>query len=158
MKKLIFTVIVAVSLSLSASSQIAYPTNQNAIGNFESNFTNVSNVKWVVQETFTKAFFTQGGRNFQAYYDVAGDFIGTTNEVDMEDLPLFVKRAVEKNYSDYKVQDAFELVTQNTSAYFISIENDFNKLVLKVENGAISVYDKSAKKIVGKDLNVVSGL
>ena len=145
MKKLLFTALVAVSLSATAFSQDVASTDQRIVDNFEATYTDATKVEWVSTENFTKALFIQNGHNFSAYYNPSGEFMATTSQVDLKEVPTFVKIILAKKYSDYNVTQAFELMSDDETAYFIAGENETQKIVLKVQDGTVSVFDKTAK-------------
>ena len=60
MKKLLFTALTAVTLSLGAFAQ---NVDQNAVNNFDATFMEASNVQWISKENFTKASFIQDDKN-----------------------------------------------------------------------------------------------
>ena len=84
-------------------------------------------------------------KTYEAFFNLQGDLIATTNRMDLEDIPMYVKKVVTKKYSQYKVNEAFELVSDDEVAYIIFVENMNEKLTLKVDDSGLSVYSKTEK-------------
>ncbi len=145
MKKLIFAALIAVSVSASAFATDVNKIDAMAVENFQSTFLGASNVEWTSKEAFTKASFLQNGKKVEVFYNLDGEFIATTTEVSMNEVPTFVKRIFEKNYSDYDVKEAFKFIANEKENYFISAENDKENIVLQAQGGLFSVYSRTAK-------------
>ncbi len=145
MKKLLFSALIAVSISTGSFAQDVIANNQKAIDNFESLFSGASNVAWVAKEKLTIASFVQDQSKVEVFYNPDGDLIATTKEVKMDDLPTFAKRIISKKYSDYTVKEVFLFKADEETNYFISIENEKESLVLKVNQGSISAYSQTSK-------------
>lgn len=145
MKKLILAALIAVSVSGSAFAHNENQVDQRAVGNFEATFSGASNVEWTSKENFTKASFIQDEQKVEVFYNPEGDFIATTRQIKMEDIPAFVKRIFAKKYSGYTVKEAFKFIAEDETSYFIAAENEKESIVLKVKDGSISVYSKASK-------------
>ncbi|MCW3112421.1 MAG: hypothetical protein JWR18_817 [Segetibacter sp.] len=145
MKKLLFAALIAVSISGSTIAQDFNQIDQKAVGNFESAFTGASNVEWTAKEKFTKATFKQNEQKVEVFYDLAGDFIASTRQIAIEELPTFVKRIFAKKYSGYTVKEAFKFKSDDETDYFISVENETENIVLKEKQGSLVVYSRTSK-------------
>ena len=140
MKKLFIAALVAASLSFTANAQGS--NDLSAVDNFEATFSDASNVKWVSNENFSKAYFIQNEENMQAFYDLNGDLIATTTAIESEELPAWVKKSFQKKYAGYNIAEAFELTAEYETAYFIAAEKGNEKFLLKANEGSLSVYSK----------------
>lgn len=144
MKKLLFTALIAVSISTGSFAQSA-DENYKAVQNFEASFAGANNVGWSLKDNLSVASFTQDESNVKVFYNSEGDFIATTKEVKMDELPTFAKRIIAKKYSGYTVKEAFEFKSDDETDYFVAIENENKNIVLKVNEGSISVYTPNDK-------------
>ncbi|MBE7172420.1 MAG: hypothetical protein INR73_17670 [Williamsia sp.] len=143
MKKLFATVFMAVSVSISLFAQDANQTYSKAVTSFDDTFTGASNVVWSFGEDFTKATFFQDNHRVEVFYNAAGDFVATTTQIKLEDAPAYVKKAVEKKYSNYSVNEAFVFKADDQTKYFISLEDERENIVLAGNNGAVIVYSRT---------------
>jgi hypothetical protein len=144
MKKLLFAALIAVSISTGSFAQDA-TDNYKALNNFEASFTGANNVGWTLKDNLTVASFVQDESNVKVFYNSEGDFVATTKEVTLEDLPIYAKRIIAKKYSGFIVKEAFKFKADNETDYFIAVENEQENVVLKVHEGSISVYSKTGK-------------
>ena len=145
MKKLFFTALIAVSVSISAFAQDVNQIDRKVVNNFEASYGGASNVEWISKENFTVASFIQNEHKVEVFYTADGDFVATTSYVGMEELPSFAKKSVIKKYADYTVTEAFKFKADGETSYFISVENEKENVVLKVKDGSVAVYSKRSK-------------
>lgn len=145
MKKLFFAVLIAVSISGSAIAQDLNQVDQKAVNNFEASFTGASNVEWSLNESFAKATFKQNEQKVEVFYNLSGDFVASTRETNIEELPTFAKRILAKKYNDYTVKEAFKFKSDDETGYYISVENETENIVLKEKQGSLIVYSRTTK-------------
>ena len=139
MKKLFMSALIAAAVSLSSFAAEGTKVNYSVRSNFESQFGNVSDVKWSSGDNYTKATFVLNNVRTEALYSTAGEFIGTNQAIALEELPVNAKRTFAKKYSNYTVKEAVRFEGTENSAYFIAAENEKGSVILKVEeNGSIS--------------------
>jgi len=142
MKKLFISGLLMIAVAISsfaAGKEISYAAKIN----FTSQFKHVSQAQWTAGENYTKATFVLNNVRTEALYDETGEFIGTNQAANLEELPVNAKRSFAKKYSDYTVKEAIRFEGSKESAYYIAAENEKGSVVLKVEdNGNISVEKK----------------
>jgi len=148
MKKVLFAVLITVSLV--SSSFATAPVKEVKVGSrvayaLSSNFGNVSNVKWDVKPNFAKATFVYNDVETQAFFELDGNFIGSSHAISLESLPTITKRTFAKKYSGYTVKEAIHFDGADQSAYYISAENEKQSVILKVVNGSIEVFKSTLK-------------
>ena len=139
MKKLFISALLAATVALSSFAAEGTKVGYSTRSNFESQFGNVSDVKWTSGDNYTKATFVLNNVRTEALYSIEGEFIGTNQAIALEELPVNAKRAFAKKYSNYTVKEAVRFEGAQDSAYFIAAENEKGSVILKVEdNGFIS--------------------
>jgi hypothetical protein len=90
------------------------------------------------------ATFTLNNVRTQALYTPEGEFIGTNQAINLEELPVRAKREFAKKYDGYTVKEAIRFEGSQESAYYISAENEKGSVILKVEDsGSISTVRNS---------------
>ena len=142
MKKLFISALLTITVvvsSFAAGNEVSYAAQNN----FKSQFKRISDVTWSAGANYTKATFVLNGVRTEALFSEAGDFIGTNQAVDLQELPVNAKRTFAKKYNGYTVKEAIRFEGVEESAYFISAENEKGSVILKVEdNGFMSAVRK----------------
>jgi hypothetical protein len=149
MKKLLLTALIAVSLissSFAASPVADKKVSSVLTSSFARYFSNVSNVKWDVTPNFAKATFVIEDVATEAFFDLDGDFIGSSRAITLDKLPTAAKRTFAKRYADYTVKEAIEFNGSTENAYYISAENEKQSVILKVVNNSMEVYRATTKR------------
>jgi hypothetical protein len=145
MKKLFFAALLTVTVATSAFSADEKKVNVNILRAFESEFTEANNVQWNVKSEYIKASFEVDGKKADAFYSHDGEYLGSSSKIVLEDLPVQAKRTFAKKYADYTVLEAIKFNGTEETAYFVSAENEKQSVVLKITNGGVSVYKRTAK-------------
>ena len=139
MKKLFISALLAATVALNSFAAEGTKVNYSVRSSFESQFNDVSDVKWTSGDNYTKATFVMNGVRTEALYNADGEFIGTNQAISLDELPVNAKRAFAKKYSNCTVIEAVRFRGLQDSAYFIAAENEKGSVILKVEdNGFIS--------------------
>ena len=146
MKKLFFSVLLAISVAASAFATDTNNVNSTAVNDFEATFKKASDVKWIANNDYIKATFVLNNIRMEALYSPAGELIGTTKSIFPEELPVSAKRNFSKNYGGYTVKEAIRFEGNDEGAYFIAAENEKESVVLKVSDNNQVSLQKSTKK------------
>ncbi len=106
---------------------------------FESEFKNAQNVSWTVKGAYQKASFSIENKRTTAFYDLSGEFMGATQFVNYEDLPIDARKQVETSYKGYVVNDVVQVVSRpldsdlnDVGTYWIGLVNDKKEVYLKI--------------------------
>ena len=143
MKKLFISALLAITVAASSFAAGENTVNLAALKNFKAEFKKASDVQWSSGENYTMATFTLNNVRTQALYTPEGEFIGTNQAINLEELPVRAKREFAKKYDGYTVKEAIRFEGSQESAYFISAENEKGSVILKVEdNGSMSTVKK----------------
>ena len=81
-----------------------------------------------------------------AYYSIDGDLMGLTRYISPADLPLVLQSDLKKNYSEFWMTDLFEVAKDDGTAYYITLEDADQKIVLKGTGGKRWENYKKVKK------------
>ncbi len=146
MKKIFLAVLFATVLISNSFANDNNKVSWVIAENFAKEFRDVSQVEWTIKEHFVKASFVEEGTNKEAFYTHDGDLISTSMNVVLKDLPLVTKRAFAKKYTGYILKEAVKLEGPHETAYYLSIENDNESLILKNWNSSVTVFKKQIKK------------
>ncbi len=144
MKKLFIAALIAVSLTSTAFAAGLPKINEKAVRNFEMDYKGAKDVQWKSSASYSKVSFMLKKEKMEAFYNQQGDLIGTSRNVDLEDLPTSAKRGFAKKYAGYTVKEAIQFDGVEGTAYYISAENETQSVILEARVG-VSVFKKGNK-------------
>lgn len=125
---------------------------------FKSDFPNASDVGYMVGSNFDEVTYSQGGKDYIAYYNINGELVGTTSHASFSALPASARKEITKHFlsKGYNTDrvilfDDNELVPtdmwlyersfDDEDNYFIELSKLDKKLVLQVDmRGNVSFY------------------
>ena len=143
MKKMILTLAIAVStLSVFATDA---NVNQQVLDAFKTEFSTAKEVEWSVGANYYKATFNYNGKYVFAFYNETGELLGLTRYISPSDLPLSLQNNLKKNYENFWVSDLFEAAKNESTNYYITLENADTKIVLKSDDNKWESYSKIKK-------------
>jgi hypothetical protein len=132
------------------SYSFANPTDgisKKVVAAFNEHFSNAHNIQWERKNNYLVATFSMNTDVMFAYYNVNGELMGVTRNILSDKLPIYQLISLKKNYSGYWISDLFEVNMNNATAYYITLENADEKLVLKSsDNKEWEVYSKEEKE------------
>ncbi len=159
MKKMILTAAIATMMSITAFAADGGKKNTNeagvtttALNSFAANFSDVKDAVWAVSATTQKATFTLAGITTNAYYDLSGEFIGTTQDVDYAIIPFEAKETIAKKYDGYAVNEVIRFKYEGQKSdvtpvvYFIDLKKgNTSEVVLRIAPGETLSFYKQVK-------------
>ena len=140
---------VAVFLTILSGTAFANSTevNPKVIEAFKSTFVSADDVSWSTGGDYYRAAFTYNSKNVFAYYSKEGKFLGITRLMSTSELPLMLQTSFKKKYADYWVTDLFELAKTEGTAYYLTLENAEEVIIVKSSGGSDwSTFKKSKKQ------------
>ena len=147
MKKMILSVVVM--LFIGVSSTFANRTenvNQKAQNSFSKDFATAKEVKWEATKEFSKVTFTLNAQVMTAYYNANGEMIAMTRNIVSGQLPISLLTSLKKDYSEFWISDLFEMAAENSTTYYVTLENADTQLVLRSDNnGNWELFKKERK-------------
>lgn len=144
--KPLFILLTVLSSFFAKNSLAADHISPEAVKSFEQTFTNASNIVWTVKPDFYKVDFILNTQAITAFYNTEGKLTAVTRNITSFQLPLVLQTEIRKEYANYWITDLFELSNDNGTAYYLTVENADNKIVLKsVSNAEWSTYSKIRK-------------
>ena len=146
MKKILIAV--AVFLTITTGTAFANPTevNPKVIKAFNTAFVSVNDVTWTTGSDYYKASFIYNSKYVYAYYSLDGKFLGLTRLMATSELPLNLQTSFKKNYADMWVTDLFEVSNADGTAYYLTVEDAENVLIVKSTGGSDWTTFKKSKK------------
>jgi hypothetical protein len=117
-----------------------------AVQSFKTTFAQASEVAWTVSNNLYKADFTLNGQFATVFYDEAGNLIATTRNISSMQLPITLQANLRNEYSSYWISDLFELTNTEGTTYYMTLQNNDTKLILKASSHKEwSLFQKSRK-------------
>lgn len=110
---------------------------------FESEFKGAEGVIWTTSDQFQKATFKLAGKKVTAFYDLRGDFIGATQFVKYEDIPVEARKQIEQEYKGYTANEVLQVISRPED----SDSNDVGTFWVDLVNETKSVYVKVAANV-----------
>lgn len=144
MKRLFLSAIMAATLISTSFANETAKVNSRVSSSFKTQFAEATNVEWTAKQDFFKANFTEEGKSREAFYNNNGGLISTSTQIAIDDLSASTKRAFAKKYDGYVVKEAIKMESNDETAYYISVENDKQSLILKVLDGTITTFKKKS--------------
>ena len=105
--------------------------NQQVLNNFKKEFVHAKDVMWYKSTEFVKATFTLNEQVMFAYYTPAGELIAITRNISSDKLPISLLTSLKKNYNDYWITELFEVVSNGTGNYYVTVTNADVEITLK---------------------------
>ena len=112
---------------------------------FDSTFSEATNVSWTVTSNLQKATFTLNDVKMTAFYNLQGEYLGVTQDVAYSALNAKAKRQIAAKYADYKVGEVIKLTTADNdtnsdqTVFFVDLAGKTDELLVRV-NTSSDVY------------------
>lgn len=120
--------------------------NQRVLTNFQTEFAQATEVRWSVSPQLNKVTFTFNNEILSAYYSHEGERIAILRNIPVAQLPMNLGTGLKKSYSHYWITGLFEIAAQEETAYYITVENADQKIMLRSSGfDSWSVFKKELK-------------
>ncbi|MGZ3763930.1 MAG: hypothetical protein ACXVB0_17255 [Mucilaginibacter sp.] len=158
MKKLFITAAIATMFSASVFADGTKKTNTavnvsyTVLNQFSADFADAKNVTWTVNKNFQKADFVNEGVKMTAFYNLQGDFVALTTDVDAKAIPAKAKKEIAEKYKGYAVNEVIVLQSNtelnpdaDETAYFVDLKNDTKEVLVRITPTAHIEFYKQVK-------------
>lgn len=145
MKKIVLTLAIIIG-GIGAAFAGEEEVDAKVLGAFKKEFSAARQITWTVASNYFQASFVYNDQHVAAYYNTEGELLGLTRYISPADLPLALQSDLKKNHSEYWISDLFEVSNENGTAYYITLEDADQSLVLKATNGKHWDNYKKVKK------------
>jgi len=141
MKKILFLLIIAVSVIFSAyaDDKIKIKVNGAVLSSFKNDFRHTTSVSWKQHGHLFIASFTQFDGNYQAYYTSDGNLLGFLSTAAIDDLPHDVRKVLNKRFvsAQFLSVSRFYSISNGLSFIVGLSDNGRNKFVHINRNGTV---------------------
>lgn len=144
MKKMIVTLAIMVTALTSFAGE--EKVDQKVLQAFNTEFATAGEAIWTVGENYYKVEFLYNEQHVFAYYSLDAELLGLSRYISPRDLPVYLQTKLKANYKEYWVADLFEVAKDESTSYYVTLENADTKLVLRSSGGGDwKVYRKVKK-------------
>jgi hypothetical protein len=146
-KRILLLSIALISFTAFSFAADAPAISKNVISSFNKQFATAHDIKWENKANFVKAEFTQNEVVLTAYFNLNGELIAVTRFISPSQLPLELLTSLKKSNTSNWISDLFEIQTENGTAYYATLENADQIIVLKSEgNSGWQIFQKEKKE------------
>ena len=137
------------TLAIAGSTLSVFATeikvNQQVLDAFKTEFSTAKEVEWSVAVNYYKATFNYNGKYIFAFYNETGELLAITRYISPSDLPLSLQNNLKKSYENFWVSDLFEAAKNESTNYYITLENADTKITLKSSGNNWESFSKIKK-------------
>jgi hypothetical protein len=148
MKKtiLMWVLLLTVGISNTFANNKLENVNEQVISSFKKDFGTAQDVSWEKSKEISKATFKLNDQVMFAYYAEDGNLLAVIRNIVSGQLPISLLSDLKKNYSSYWISDLFEMASDDSTSYYVTIEDGGQKIVLKSQGSAGWETFKKEKK------------
>lgn len=143
MKKIFFSSILAIALLsfLNASADERKKVGYRVMQSFQKQYGLVENVQWsFTNSNLAKAFFSKDDQEVSAYFENDGNYVGSTINTSLADLPAKLRSSLKKKTEGCKVLEVIELQSPDENAYYMSVDGPTGRKIYKgYANGYVEI-------------------
>ena len=158
MKKLFITAAIATMFSASVFADGTKKSNSGVnvsytvLNHFSTDFADAKNTVWTVNGNFQKADFESEGIKKTAFYNLQGEFVALTQDIDAKAIPAKAQKEIDEKYKGYTVNEV--IVLQNNTdlnpdadetAYFVDLKSDAKEVLVRITPEAGIAFYKQVK-------------
>ena len=158
MKKLFITTAIAAMFSASVfadgtkTAATKINVSYSVVHEFNASFADAKNVTWSVNHDFQKASFILNGVKTTAFYNLQGEFVAVTMNVDAKAVPAKASAEIDDKYKGYSVEGV--IVVQNNTdlnpqadeiAYFVELKSDSKEILVKINSDLHTEFYKEVQ-------------
>jgi hypothetical protein len=159
MKKLFITAAIATMFSASVfaadgtkKTSTSVNVSYTVLNQFNTDFVDAKNVVWSVNRNFQKAEFIVDNIKMTAFYNLQGDFVALTQDLDAKAIPAKTQKEIAEKYKGYVVNEVI-LLQNNTSInqdadetdYFVDLKSDTKEVLVRITPQAHVEFYKQIK-------------
>lgn len=97
---------------------------------------NVENLKWSqAKDEMYRADFQIDGENFSTFFDVNGNFVATTHEISLEQLPATARKALKAKFPVKEIGKIVHYQSNESASYYAEILEEGGATIYSVGSG-----------------------
>jgi hypothetical protein len=145
MKKIFITIATIGLLSTSAFAKVEGKKSEKTAtvgysvrNEFDATFDDAKDVTWTITNNTQKATFTQNDVKMTAFYNLQGEYLGVTQDVNYASISNKAQKTIADKYTGYKVGEVIKLQTGDQATnfeqtvYFVDLKNNAEEILVRV--------------------------
>jgi hypothetical protein len=132
-------------LTLGVTTSFAANGNDQATISFRKEFKHAEVLSTDDGKDYTKITFKMNDAILNAFYNEKGELLAITHNIRCTELPLTLLMQIKQYYTNYWITDCFEIDTNGTTNYYITVENSDTKLTLRSNESDWETYSRITK-------------
>jgi hypothetical protein len=146
MKNLLLSTLLLVSITTGAFATGESNISYFILNTFKHDFRDATNVNWIARADYSKASFLYKNQKMEVFYNSAGQRLAVSKSIQLDELPVGAKRAFAKKFEGYTVKEAILYEGTDEESYYVSAENDKEKVIIKIgQNEQLTFFQKTKK-------------
>jgi hypothetical protein len=160
MKKVILTIATAALFSVNVfaadggkkttgtTATVLYSVQQE----FNADFAGAQNIVWTVNENCQKADFIIDDAKKTAFYNLAGDFLGTTQVIGYNAIPAKSQKLIADEYKGYAAGNVIVYLANESmnsdidpTSYFVDLKSSTHEVLVRVTGSGNVEFFKQVK-------------
>ncbi len=133
--KQLFSLLIVALLSVSASYASESPATPAAFISFNTSYPKAQEIKWSKVDSYEKVNFKMDGQEQTAFFTQDGEWIATTRNIPLEQLPKALKENLKNEMNDFWITDLIIMSTGSGDTYYVQLENADSKLIKQSVSG-----------------------
>lgn len=113
--------------------------SQKVLDAFNSDFSDVKNIKWFSGEKTYVVTFEQNDIRTHIYYDKEGNFLSSRRYYGEKNLPFNILLKIKEKYKEKTIKIVTEVLTGDNILYSINVEDEENVYVIE-SNSDANIY------------------
>lgn len=104
---------------------------------FSSSYKNATSVKWTKEKTGYESSFKKGKVDMSVNFDEKGNIVETETVIKLSELPVEVREAVAKDYSNYKISETAKIESKGVITYEVAVKRGKDKMDLMYDEHGV---------------------
>ncbi len=102
---------------------------------FNTSYPKAQEIKWSKIDSYEKVNFKMDGQEQTAFFTQDGEWIATTRNISLEQLPKALKENLKNEMNDFWITDLIIMSTGSGDTYYVQLENADSKLIKQSVSG-----------------------
>jgi hypothetical protein len=121
-------------------------TYSSVLTNFHKHFSDAANVSWYHVKKDFGAKFTINDLRYRVLFNKKGKLVYKITYGKEKHLPVEIRKAVKREYVEFRITAASLVEEANRSVWVIHLEDDWEYVIVRVENNEIDENMKYKKQ------------
>jgi hypothetical protein len=160
MKKIFLTIATAALFSVTAfAADGGKKANENTVNvsysvqqAFNADFADATNAVWSIDRNCQKVDFVIDGAKKTAFYNFSGEFLGVTQYIEYNAIPVKSQKLIARDYSSYQATGVIVYQANvslesdiDPTTYFVDLKNSDHEVLVRVTSTGSVEFFKQVK-------------